>query len=318
MTSLVTGTTGAVGAHVAKKLLDRGETVIGITHDSHPRGRNPLELLGIENDIFMTHGDLLDLTFIKRIVSDYEVNKIFHLAALPIVRVGNISPVPIFKTNVEATWNVMEAAKENNSTVLYVSTDKVYGHHGNEPYKETFSLNGLNIYDASKAMGDQVVRAYNFVYGTKAVVTRSCNIFGPADLNSRLIPNTIRNCLKGESPLIFEGIDYIREWIFIDDVVEAFMMLIDNIEKTNGQAWNIGTGYTASQESVIEEILKHFPNIKARVVAPPLYTKKEIPYQKLDIEKITKTFNWKHKVSFEDGIRKTVEWWKQNKNTLMF
>ena len=176
MAVLVTGTTGAIGAHLAKRLLDRGETVVGIIHDKHPKKHTTLDLLGITDSIYLAHGDLLDLTFVKRVASDYEVDKIFHLAALPIVRVGNVSPVPIFKTNVEGTWNVMEAAKENNSKVLYVSTDKVYGHHGTEPYKETFALNGLNIYDASKAMGDQVVRAYNFVYGTKTVVSRSCNI----------------------------------------------------------------------------------------------------------------------------------------------
>ena len=316
MAVLVTGTTGAIGAHMAKKLLDSGETVIGIIHDRHPKGKNTLELLGIDKNIYLAYGDITDLNFVKRVVIDYEVNKIFHFAALPIVRVGNISPVPIFKTNVEGTWNIMEAAKENNSTVLYISTDKVYGHHGNEPYKETFALNGLNIYDASKAMGDQVARAYNFVYGTKVVVTRSCNIFGPADLNSRLIPNTIRNCMRGESPLIFEGIDYMREWIYIDDVIDAFIMLMNNIEKTNGQPWNIGSGFTAAQEVVIQEILKYFPNIKAKVVSPPPYTKKEIPYQKLDTEKITKTFNWKTKVSFEEGIRRTVEWWKQHRDVL--
>jgi len=277
-----------------------------------------LELLGIDKKIYLAHGDVTDLNFVKRVVSDYEINKIFHFAALPIVRVGNVSPVPIFKTNVEGTWNIMEAAKENNATVLYVSTDKVYGHHGNEPYKETFALNGLNIYDASKAMGDQVVRSYNYVYGTKIVVSRSCNIYGPADFNSRLIPNTIRNCLKGESPLIFEGIDYIREWIYVDDVIDAFLMLMDNIDKTNGQAWNIGTGFTAAQEVVIHEVLKYFPNIKAKVIPPPPYTKKEIPYQKLDTEKITKTLNWKAKISFEEGIRRTVEWWKQNRDILGF
>ncbi|HLC39427.1 MAG TPA: NAD-dependent epimerase/dehydratase family protein [archaeon] len=314
MAVLVTGTTGAIGAHLAKRLLDRGETVVGIIHDKHPKKHTTLDLLGITDSIYLAHGDLLDLTFVKRVASDYEVDKIFHLAALPIVRVGNVSPVPIFKTNVEGTWNVMEAAKENNSKVLYVSTDKVYGHHGTEPYKETFALNGLNIYDASKAMGDQVVRAYNFVYGTKTVVSRSCNIYGPADLNSRLIPNTIRNCLKGENPQIFEGIDYIREWIYIDDVVDAFLLLMDNIEKTNGQAWNIGTGFTAAQELVISEVLKHFPGMQAKIVQPPPYTKKEIPYQKLDTEKITTTFGWRPKVSFEEGVRRTVEWWKANKH----
>src|SRR3990172_13308468 len=127
MNVLVTGTTGAIGAYLAKKLLLRGHKVVGIIHDRHPKGQRALELLGIEDQIYLAHGDLLDLDFVKRVASDYEAERIFHLGALPIVRVGNVSPVPIFRVNVEGTWNVMEAAKENNASLLYLSTDKVYG-----------------------------------------------------------------------------------------------------------------------------------------------------------------------------------------------
>src|SRR3989338_4755484 len=310
MPALVTGTTGAIGGHMAQRLVQRGETVVGIVHDRHPANRTTLNTLGVDNDLYLAHGDITDFHFVKRVVADYEITHIYHFAALPIVRVGNVSPIPIFKTNVEGTWNIMEAAKENKSSVLYMATDKVYGHHGNEPYKETFALNGLNIYDASKAMGDQVARAYNFVYGTKVAVARPCNIFGPADYNSRLIPNTIRNCLKGESPLIFDGVGYMREWIYMDDVIDALLMLMDNTDKTSGHAWNVGTGFSATQEAVITEVLKHFPNIKPKVVPPPPYTTKENPYQTLDSTKLMTAFNWKPKVSFEDGVKRTVDWWK--------
>lgn len=136
----------------------------------------------------------------KRVASDYEVDVIFHLAALPIVRVGNISPVPIWEVNIKGTWNVMEAAKECGAAVFYLSTDKVYGHHGNEPYREDFALNGMNIYECSKACADSIVRSYHYVYGVRVVVARCCNVFGPADTNSRLIPNSIRRCLQNKPP----------------------------------------------------------------------------------------------------------------------
>lgn len=318
MTTLVTGATGAIGAHLAKRLSEKGENVVGIVHDTHPKETDTLELLNASNSIHLAYGDITDLSFIKRVVSDYEVNKIFHFAALPIVKVGNMSPLPTLKTNVEGAWNVMEAARENNASVLYFSTDKVYGDQGNRPIKESAALNGANIYDVSKAMADQISRAYNFVFGIKVAVSRSCNIYGPADLNSRLIPNTIRNCLMGESPVIFDGVDHVREWIYVDDVINAVIMLMDNIDKASGQAWNIGTGFTATQNTVIQEILKHFPNLKPKIVPAPPHTRTEIPYQQLDIEKITKTFYWRSCVTFEDGIKRTVDWWKDHKELVRF
>lgn len=316
-TSLVTGTTGSIGGHLAKFLLNRGDNVVGIVHDRHPQSRNVLNLLDIEKDLHIAYGDITDPLFVKRVVADMEVDEIYHLAALPIVRVGNVSPAPIFDVNINGTINVMEAAKDSNASVLYMSTDKVYGHHGNVPYKEDFALNGLNIYEASKACADLIVRSYNYVYGIPIVVSRSCNIYGPSDLNSRLIPNTIRNCLMNKPPLIFDGVGYTREWIYVDDIVNALSILMANISKTNGQCYNIGTGFSASQEGVINEILKHFPGLKPQIIPPPKYTKKEIPYQTLDSEKIRKALGWSTKVAFPEGIKITVDWWNANKKKLL-
>lgn len=316
-TSLVTGTTGSIGAHLAKFLIERGDYVVGIVHDKHPESRNVLKLLDIEKDLHIVYGDITDPVFVKRAVIDMEVENIYHLAALPIVRVGNVSPVPIFDVNINGTVNIMEAAKDANASVLYMSTDKVYGHHGNVPYKEDFALNGLNIYEASKACADLIVRSYNYVYGVPIVISRSCNIYGPSDLNSRLIPNTIKNCLMNSPPLIFDGVGYTREWIYVEDVVKALAGLMANMPKTNGQCYNIGTGFSASQEQVIGEILKYFPTIKPKIIPPPKYTKKEIPYQTLNSEKIRKEIGWSPKISFEEGIKITVDWWKANKSLLL-
>jgi CDP-glucose 4,6-dehydratase len=312
MTSLVTGTTGAIGAHIAKRLLDRGERVIGIAHDKHPKGCSAPELLGVQDKIYWAHGDIVDQTFVKRVTSDYEVSTIYHIAALPIVRVGNISPVAIWKVNVEGTWNLMEAARESGASVYFMSTDKVYGHHGNVPYEEDFALNGLNVYECSKACADRIVQSYHYVYGLKTVVARPCNIYGPADLNSRLIPNSIRNCLRGDSPVIYAGIGYTREWIYIDDVVDAIVLLTENFDKTDGQVFNVGSGFQATQEEVVQHILKYFPGQKPRLDRPEPYMRIETPYQTLSSDKIRKHFGWRPRVTFEEGISRTVRWWKDN------
>lgn len=316
MNILVTGATGFVGAHLAKRLLDEKNDVVTIVHDLHPKTKRTLELLGIDEHISKVNGSITDLDLVKRVTSDYEIDLIYHLAALPIVRVGNVSPVPIWDANIRGTWNVMEAAKECNSRVFYLSTDKVYGHHGNDPYEEHFALNGLNIYESSKACADNIVRSYAYVFGIKTAIVRSCNIYGPADFNSRLIPNSIRKCLAGISPTVYDGIDYVREWIFVADAISAFIKVAENISEKPNEVYNVGTGFSADQREVIRRILLHFEGIEYKVEPPQSYMHKEIPYQVLSAEKIRTKLDWTHKVDFDAGLKIVVDWWKEHSHLI--
>ena len=103
------------------------------------------------------------------------------MAAVSIVRIASRSPITTFRTNVMGTWNVLEAARHSGTVKAFVgaSSDKAYGEHDKLPYKETFALNAVNTYDSSKAMEDILIRTYAHNYGLNAVVTRSCNIYGP-------------------------------------------------------------------------------------------------------------------------------------------
>lgn len=319
MTVLVTGASGFIGAHLAKHLLERNHEVISIKHDVKPM--TTAKLLDIEDKISWAQGDILDETFLKRIVADYEVEQIYHLAALPLVRVGTRTTIPIFQTNIMGTCNILEAAKEQHLSgyeisTLHMSTDKVYGDSGEIPYTENMPLKALNSYEASKACADIISRCYNKSFGLRTVIARSCNIFGEADLNSRLIPNSIKSCLQGRSPIIFKGITYVREFIYIKDACEALITLMDNINKTSGQAYNIGSGYHFNQEQAINEILKHFPKLKGVYRTPPPYTRVEIPFQRLDTSKIQRELGFKAKVSFQEGLERTMAWYRENMEKL--
>jgi dTDP-D-glucose 4,6-dehydratase len=219
------------------------------------------------------------------------------------------------------TCNVLEAAKEQyrsgyEISVLHMSTDKVYGDAGGDPYTEDMPLKALNSYDASKACADIISRCYNQSFGLKVVIARPCNIFGEADLNSRLIPNSIKNCLLGRPPIIFKGITYVREFIYIKDACEGLITLMDNIDKTSGQAYNIGSGYYFNQEQAINEILKHFPHLKGVYQTPPSYTRIEIPFQRLDTSKIQRELGFEAKTSFQEGLRRTIEWYRESMGKL--
>jgi CDP-glucose 4,6-dehydratase len=319
MSVLVTGASGFIGAHLAKFLLGKEKEVISIIHDVKPL--TTAKLLNIEDKITWTHGSILDETFLKRVIADYEIEKIYHLAALPIVRVATRTTIPIFQTNIMGTCNILEAMKEQhrsgqNISMLFMSTDKVYGDAGEVPYNENMPLNALNPYEASKACADLITRCYNKSYELKTVIARPCNIFGEADLNSRLIPNSIKNCLMGKPPIIFKGITYVREFIYIKDACDALYLLMENIEKTAGEVYNIGSGDHYNQEEVINKILEYFPNLKGEYRDPPPYTRVEIPFQKLDTTKIYRKFGWKVGTTFSKGLENTINWYKANLDLL--
>jgi CDP-glucose 4,6-dehydratase len=313
---LVTGATGFIGSHLAKRLLGHGHTVVTIAHDTYPPMSRPIDFLGINDKIVYAHGSITDLELLKRVVSDYEIEQIYHMAVFGLVKRANISPIPVWRTNIEGTWNVMEAARDCDAAVLYMSTDKVYGDYGNTPYREDFALRGVNVYDCSKACGEMIARSYHFVYGVKTLIIRMCNAYGPADLDSRLVPNTLRSCLAGKNPVVYDGITYLREWIFVNDTVEALTLAMNNIKRTDGESYNIGTGYRATQADVVAEILKYFPHLKPEITPPLPYMKKEIPNNLVSSEKFRKTFVWSPKTDFATGIKLTAKWWIDNSEKL--
>ena len=315
MRCLVTGGSGFIGAHMARRLLSSGHEVISIAHDRVPV--STARLLGIQDKITWCDGDIRDEQLIKRILGDYSIDYIYHFAALPIVEMGMRSCRPMFEVNFMGTLSILEALRETTISkkdvgLMYVATDKVYGpvEYG-RAYREDDALNANAPYELSKACADMTVRMYhNMDYVKNVIVVRPSNEYGPADLNPRIIPNTIRRCLRGEGPVIYDGMTYSREFTFVEDTIDALILLTE--KGVSGQAYNIGSGEQKDQKGVVREILKWFPDALPDLQPAKPYSRKEIPYQVLDSSKISK-LGWKPKTSFEDGIRQTVYWWQENK-----
>ncbi len=315
MRCLVTGGSGFIGAHMARRLLSSGHEVISIAHDRVPV--STARLLGIQDKITWCDGDIRDEQLIKRILGDYSIDYIYHFAALPIVEMGMRSCRPMFEVNFMGTLSILEALRETTISkkdvgLMYVATDKVYGpvEYG-RAYREDDALNANAPYELSKACADMTVRMYhNMDYVKNVIVVRPSNEYGPADLNPRIIPNTIRRCLRGEGPVIYDGMTYSREFTFVEDTIDALILLTE--KGVSGQAYNIGSGEQKDQKGVVREILKWFPEALPDLQPAKPYSRKEIPYQVLDSSKISK-LGWKPKTSFEDGIRQTVYWWQENK-----
>lgn len=311
MRVLVTGASGAIGSNLAKRLLELGYEVISIYHDLNPW--DSAKALGIFDKISWISGNVEDSNLVGRILADYDIQQVYHLAALPIVETGIRSSIPIYRTNILGTLSILEIIKEQQLSgykirMLYLSTDKVYGFKGRSAYKETDPLRAFAPYENSKACADLICQGYAHTFDLDIRIIRSCNIYGSGDQNRRLIPNTIKNLINGKPARIWKDIDYTREFMYLDDLISALQLTMEKGEK--GAIYNAGSGDLKGQVDVIDEILAHFPNGKTEIVEPPSFTRKEIQYQELDSSKIRGDLGWKTKYSFSEGIRRTVEWWK--------
>jgi len=297
---LVTGADGFTALNLIDRLFEDGESIVGIVRDSKPYITPFLK----ERNVTTVKGDITDFRIIERAVNDYDINTIYHLASQTIVRRAENNPIETYMTNVIGTLHVLETARKHDCFLYYSSTDKVYGEC--QAVTEDAPLVPKGVYSTSKAMSDIMVQQYARDFGLKVLVTRAVNIFGEWDTNPRIIPNTIRACLRGEDPVIFEGYDQIREYIYVGDLVKIILDLVGG-----GQTgiFNVSSGHASNQEDVVKEILKHFPERKPIREQAPEYSKIEICFQKFFIDKLLSALNPQF-TTFEEGISKTVRWWK--------
>lgn len=311
---LVTGAAGFVGSNIVARLLLSKEikTIVGMHIDSLSPAR--LDFQNISNpNVTWVKGSLEDLDFLDRVINTYEIDTIFHMAAVSVVRKASRNPLVCFKTNIGGTWNILDSARRSKTVKAFVgaSSDKAYGEHDELPYKEDFSLKAINTYDASKACEDILIRTFAHNYGLPAVVTRACNIYGPGDFNySRIIPNSIRKLSNDESPIIWKGVnDYVREFIFINDLVDANLLLATQCEKYRGHAFNIASGDVFRVEDLVNRVgLLMGKSIKASIVEKELEFL-EIREQYLSGDKLM-GLGWKPAHTIDDGLAATIGWYK--------
>jgi CDP-glucose 4,6-dehydratase len=245
---LITGGTGFLGSHITKKIINNVESITIATTDI--RQKTTLKSLGVDVDkINLVKGDVRDFDFLRLLFNEYEFDTVFHLGALSEVKKCQPDPKLAFDINVGGTVNVLEACRLYGKVkaVIVSSSDKAYG-SGEVPYVETQSLNGVGTYEASKSATDLIARSFYSNYGVPVVVTRCSNLYGGGDMNfSRVIPNNINKILNDERPVIWKGSEVsTREFLYIEDAVDAYLSLVENINETKGEAFNIGSSEVIS------------------------------------------------------------------------
>lgn len=309
---LVTGATGFIGGRLARALVEEGAYVVALTHNVP----DPFEPKGITVEF----GDVTDFNKMRSIISAHEIDTVFHLASYAIVRIAAKDPMTTYSVNVMGTVSLLEACRSVGSVrkIIVASSDKAYGDHEKLPYVEDFALKPKNTYDTSKACMDLISRSYAHNYGMPIVVTRSSNVYGPGDRNfSRLIPNTIRRLIAKQSPMIYEDVhDMWREFIYIDDVVEAYLLLGLSGNETDGKAYNIGgTGQVHIGELVGFIVKMMYPDAPDNEFKPIVAKRdlnfKEIKEQWIDASALEKAVGWTPTVSLGEGLRRSINWYRE-------
>ncbi len=309
---LITGANGFLGAKLAQRLLDIGDiSVVGLIRDRNFKSRRD-----ILDNISVVYGDLRDYDTVRYAVSKYEIDTIFHLGAITILKMASVDPKTCYQVNIMGTANILEAAREcgHVKKVVVASSDKAYGNHDELPYKETHALLASDPYSTSKSCTDLISQSYAHTYGMDVSIVRSGNIFGPGDLNkSRIIPGSILRIFDNEQPVLYKGVGtYKREFMYIDDVIDAYTYVQDR--GLPGEAYNIGgSGFQtviATTEMIIEEMaLAGFPCPEGK---PQIIEKDfiEIKEQYLDPSKL-ENLGWKCQYNIRDGIKASIPWYDE-------
>lgn len=238
----ITGGTGFVGGWLVKSLLEQGAYIVALVHDANPQSE--LYRSGDINRISVVNGSLEDFQSLERAINEYDVQTVFHLAAQPLVGVAHRFPLYTFEANIRGSYNLLEACRIHNQLVQQIviaSSDKAYGTQPELPYTEDMPLQGHHPYEVSKSCTDLIAQSYFYTYGLPVAIARCGNIYGGGDLNwSRIVPSTIRSFLQNERPIIRSDGTHIRDYIYIQDVVQAFMRLAEGLTapEIHGEAFN--------------------------------------------------------------------------------
>lgn len=317
----ITGVNGFIGSNLTKSLLEHGAEVIGL--ERNVNSSSLLYFEGLDRRTEIVRGDLCDLAFLERVVAEGDIEVCFHLAAQVEVGVGLASPYTTFETNIRGTYSLLETfrrAKRPLSAIVVASTDKAYGEYPASmmPYREDYPLKPRFPYDTSKACADMIAQSYaSELYRLPIVVTRFCNIYGPGQMNfSALIPDAIRSAL-GHSTFIPRGNgSNVRDFIFVQDVVDLYMRIAEQLnerpDQFAGHIYNAGTNEPRSVKDVLEKVftIMDRKHLLAQVfeMMKGSATTGEIDVQYMDFDKVLADFGWSPRTSFDDGLKKTIDW----------
>lgn len=327
-TYLVTGGAGFIGSNFVHYMLKKYNDIKIINLDKLTYAGNLENLKSVEGNKNYTfvQGDICDKELVEGLFNKYEIDYVVNFAAESHVDRSIKEPEVFVKTNVLGTVTLLNAAKnawqveegyKEGVKYLQVSTDEVYGSLGESGYfMETTPIDPHSPYSSSKAGADLVVKAYADTYKMPVNITRCSNNYGPFQFPEKLIPLIINNCLNKRSlPIYGDGLN-VRDWLYVEDHCKAIDMVISN--GRNGEVYNVGGHNERTNIFIVKSIIEYLHNKVDNSITEELikYVKDRMGHDRrygIDPEKIKNELGWYPETTFEVGIKKTIQWYLDNK-----
>ena len=310
---LVTGATGLVGSWLTRRLVEAGADVVCLVRDWVPQSE--LVRTRTIEKVKVVRGDVRDRDLLERTIGEYETSTVIHLAAQTIVGIANRNPVSTFESNIQGTWNLLEACRRSPGirSIVIASSDKAYGDQEDLPYGEDTPLQGSHPYDVSKSCADLITRTYAQTYGLPVAVTRCGNFYGGGDLNwNRIVPGTIRSVLRGEEPIIRSDGQYVRDYFYVEDGAAAYMLLAEQLHcrpELQGLAFNFSNESEVTVLELVKRILRAMDSqLEPRILNEASH---EIRRQFLSASRARTTLDWSPLFTLDDGLERTISWYRE-------
>lgn len=311
--TLLTGATGLVGYYLAERLARMGASLVCLVRDWLPQSQ--FVRGGMAGRATIVRGDVRDQQLLERVLGEYEIDTVFHLAAQTIVTIANRNPSFTLDSNIRGTWTLLEACRRSPTikNIVVASTDKAYGQQEQLPYTESAPLQGRHPYDVSKSCADLIAQSYAHTYGLPVVITRCGNFYGGGDLNwNRIVPGTIRSVLREQRPVIRSDGQHIRDYFYVEDGAEAYLALAEALmddPSLGGQAFNFSNELQITVVGLVKRIL----SLMGASLKPLILNEapNEIPRQFLSAEKARRVLGWEPRYNLKDGLARTIKWYRE-------
>ncbi|MBW3003738.1 NAD-dependent 4,6-dehydratase LegB [Candidatus Woesearchaeota archaeon] len=309
---LVTGAGGFIGSHLAEALVKKGCKVRAFVHYNPNNHWGWLEDSEYKDQIEVVLGDVRDSDSVLNAMKDIDV--VFHLAALIGIPYSYESPLAYIRTNIEGTYNILQAARMlNTSKILITSTSETYGTAQYVPIDETHPAVGQSPYSATKIGADQIAISYHKAFNLPVTIVRPFNTYGPRQSARAIIPTIITQILDGKREIKLGNLTPTRDLNYVLDTVAGFISIAES-DNTVGQVINIGANQEISMgelaQTIINLIGKDVKIVQDQQRLRP--EKSEVERLRCDNSKIKELTDWSPKHDLKQGLSETIEWIKKN------
>lgn len=309
---LITGASGFIGSHLIEKLVELECEVKAFVKYNFQNDWGWLEHSEVKNEIEIYAGDIRDYDIVYEAVRDVDV--VFHLAALIGIPYSYISPLAYIKTNVEGTYNVLQAVRQQEiKKVVVTSTSETYGTAQYIPIDESHPMVGQSPYSASKISADQLAISYHKSFDIPVTIARPFNTYGPRQSARAIIPTIITQTLNEQKKIKLGNLSPTRDFNYVKDTVDGFIALAES-EETIGEITNICSNTEISMRKTVNLIMELIGEDIEIVVDQDRVRpdKSEVDRLYGDNSKIKKLTSWKPKYNLKEGLKETISWFEDN------